>query len=85
MKHITEAERRAIEDGLDTWARRSRIVSFEPACLDDARRLLRRHSRLRAPDALHLAIAAWHGLDIATLDGVLRDAALAEGLKVVDL
>lgn len=85
MKHITEAERRAIEDGIDTWARRSRIVSFEPACLDDARRLLRRHSRLRAPDALHLAIAAWHGLDLATLDGVLRDAALAEGLRVVDL
>lgn len=85
MKHITEAERRAIEDGIDTWARRSRIVSFEPACLDDARRLLRRHSRLGAPDALHLAIAAWHGLDLATLDGVLRDAAVAEGLKVVDL
>lgn len=47
MKHITDAERGALEDRLDTWARRSRIVAFELACLDDARRLLRRHSRLR--------------------------------------
>lgn len=85
MKRITETERRAIEGSLDIWARRSRIVAFEPTCLDDARQLLRRHTRLRAPDALHLAIAVWHGLDLATLDGVLKDAAVAEGLTVVDL
>ncbi|CAN5236179.1 hypothetical protein BH10PSE2_BH10PSE2_00280 [soil metagenome] len=61
------------------------MLEFDSDRFDDARRLLRKHERLRAPDALHLAIASWNGLEMATLDVVLRDAAAAEGVVVVDL
>lgn len=85
MGRLTDGERVAFEQAFDRWARNGPMVEFLPGYFDDARILLRRHSRLRAPDALHLAVARASGLGLATLDAVLRDAALAEGIEVVEL
>ena len=85
MKHLSETERAGFERAVDSWAQQGRMVDFQAERFDDARRLLRKHQRLRAPDALHLAIASWNGFELATLDGVLKEAAVAEGLSVVDL
>lgn len=85
MKHITEVERRGMEKALDGWARQGLLLEFDAARFQDARTLILRHHSLRAADALHLALVAWHGLELATLDRVLREAAIAEGLAVVDL
>lgn len=85
LKRLTEAERRDTERAFDRWARKGKMLEFDTDCFQEARRLLQAHGRLRAPDALHLAIAHRHGLAFATLDDVLHDAALAEGLKVVAL
>ena len=40
-------------------------------------------SRLRAGDALHLAVASLGGYGLATLDGVMAEAAVAVGVRVV--
>lgn len=85
MKRFTENERLAFEDAFDAWVRKGRMLDFEPDLFAEARRLLHKHRRLRAPDALHLAIAQSHGLKLATLDDVLKEAAIADGLEVVDL
>lgn len=85
MKRFTEVERLDVERAFDRWTRKGRMLDFQADRFDDARLLLHRHGRLRAPDALHLAIAQWNGLELATLDDVLRDAAVAEGLAVADL
>jgi len=85
VKHLTESERMGFERAFDVWTRNGQMLEFQPERFEDARLLLQRHSRLRAPDALHLAIARWNGLELATLDGVLREAAIAEGVLVVEL
>lgn len=85
MNRYTENERLDVERAFDGWTRRGRLLDFEADRFVDARRLLHKHRRLRAPDALHLAIVQWNGLQLATLDGVMREAAIAEGLDVVDL
>lgn len=85
VKHLTESERTGFERAFDVWARSGQMLEFQPERFLDARLLLQKHSRLRAPDALHLAIAQWNGLQLATLDVVLREAALAEGMRVIDL
>ena len=84
-KRFTDTERSELENAFDDWSRRGKMLDFDAARFTDARLLLLRHSRLRAPDALHLAMARWSGLELATLDGVLREAAVAEGVPVVDL
>ena len=84
-KRFTQAERNDLENAFDDWSRRGRMLDFDAERFNDARLLLLRHSRLRAPDALHLAIARWSGLELATLDGVFREAAIAEGVPVVEL
>lgn len=84
-KRFTQAERNDLENAFDDWSRTGRMLDFDAERFNDARLLLLRHSRLRAPDALHLAIARWSGLELATLDGVFREAAIAEGVPVVEL
>jgi hypothetical protein len=85
MKHLRETERADTEVAFDAWASRGWLVDFDVAQIVQARRLLRRHIRLRAPDALHLAIAQSHSLDLATLDTDMKEAADAEGMRVIEL
>ena len=85
LKHLTDSERMGFERAFDLWSRTGQMLEFQPERFEDARLLLQRHSRLRAPDALHLAIAQGNDLQLGTLDVVLRDAAVAEGMKVIDL
>lgn len=71
---------------LDTLVRDAR--SFRHVLTEDlvdARRLVVRHEPLRAPDALHLAVARRLSISLATLDLGQARAARAEGLDVVDL
>ncbi len=51
----------------------------------EARRLVAAAEALRAPDALHIAVADRLGLAFVTLDKAQKAAALARGLSVVDL
>ena len=85
MKRLTEPERLGVERAFDGWARKGRILGFQTDRFNDARLLLQRHARLRAPDALHLAIARHAGLPLATLDHDMREAAVAEGMEVIAL
>lgn len=85
LNHLSVSERRDLEDAFDRWAKGGRILDFQPEYFEDARDLLRKNAKLRAPDALHLAIARHADLVLATLDGVLREAAVAEGLEVAAL
>lgn len=85
MSRLAPEERRDLEATFDAWAGQGRLVDFDAEQFSQARRMLMTHDRLRAPDALHLAIAKANGLEMASLDAVLIDAALAEGLKVAEL
>ena len=49
----------------------------------EARRLVKNDVRLRAPDALHLALAARHGCSLATLDEDMASVARDIGLTVI--
>ena len=82
---LSDRERKAAELAFDRWAMRGVVLEVARERFQDARILMQGHRRLRAPDALHLAIARHEGLPLATLDHDLRDAAVAEGLKVIDL
>ena len=82
---LSDRERKAAELAFDRWAMRGVVLEVARERFQDARILMQGHCRLRAPDALHLAIARHEGLPLATLDHDLRDAAVAEGLKVIDL
>lgn len=85
MKRLTSAEWRRAETAFDTWAVKFRQLDFEAKHVVGARRLIVTHGGLRAPDALHLAIAADAGTPLATLDEGLRKAARAEGVELVSL
>lgn len=82
---LTEAERSQAEAVFEQWVTRIAVLEVERDRFEEARVLMRRYGRLRAPDALHLAIAAASNLAVATADRDMRDAAAAEGLEVVDL
>lgn len=82
---LTDQERAAAETVFDRWRSRLVVLAVERDRFAEARVLMRVHRRLRAPDALHLAIALSAGLSLATADQDMRDAAVAEGLSVVDL
>ena len=82
---LSDRERKAAELAFDRWAARGLVLEVARERFQDARVLIQAHRRLRAPDALHLAIARHEGLRLATLDRDLHDAAVAEGLEVVDL
>jgi predicted nucleic acid-binding protein len=75
----------AAESGLQTLVASG---AFRPVLADDvveAGRLVRRHAPLRAPDALHLAVALRLNLPLATFDAGLASAAIAAGLSVASL
>lgn len=82
-KEITEARRVRAEAELDLWAERVRLERVMDRDLHSARRLVvTSSSALRAPDALHLAVAMRLGAELATLDGGLAKAARAFGVPV---
>jgi uncharacterized protein len=85
LELLTDAERMVAERAFDRWASRGLVLEVAKERFHDARALMQAHARLRAPDALHLAIALHEGLPLATLDGDMRDAAGAEGIEVIDL
>ena len=77
-------ERDAAETNLNTWL----DLSVTPQAVDpedviNARALLHRHQNLRTPDALHLAIVHRLGVDLATYDQDLAEAAIRDGVVVV--
>ena len=82
---LSDRERKAAEFAFDRWAAHGLVLEVARERFHDARVLMQAHHRLRAPDALHLAIARHQGLPLATLDQDMRDAALAEGMEVIDL
>lgn len=82
---LSERERKIAEVAFDRWVEAGLVLEVGRDRFGDARILMRNHLRLRGPDALHLAIARHAGLSLATLDQDLQDAAIAEGLQVVDL
>lgn len=82
---LSDRERKAAELAFDRWSARGLVLEVARERFRDARALIQAHRRLRAPDALHLAIARHEGLPLATMDRDLLDAALAEGLEVVEL
>ena len=82
---LTDPERAAAETAFDRWKSRLVVLEVGRDRFDEARGLMRVHPRLRAADALHLAIAMSSGLGLATADQDMRDAAVAEGIVVVDL
>ena len=82
---LSEGEREKIEQAFDRWSARRAVLEIDRERFAEARALMRSHRRLRAPDALHLAIARHSNLALATLDQDMRDAAIAEGLEVIRL
>lgn len=82
---LEDRERKIAEFAFDRWAADGIVLEVARERFQEARELIKTHRLLRAPDALHLAIVRHEGLPLATLDHVMRDAAVAEGLKVVDL
>lgn len=83
MGRITRDRRLVAEQNFDGWLlaiEQAPVISVDFAL---ARDFLRRGiPRLRAGDALHLAVARRLGARVATLDAVMTDAALAIGLAL---
>lgn len=83
---LDRAEREQIELALDDWLQGVELI--EPAASDFAlaRDLMRSEvAPLKAPDALHLAIALRRGATLVSTDRQLDRAALNAGLEVADL
>jgi uncharacterized protein len=77
-------ERDAAETHLNTWLDLSVTPQgVDPEDVVNARALLHRHPNLRTPDALHLAIVHRLGVDLATYDQDLAEAAIRDGVVVV--
>lgn len=76
-------ERDEAENALNWWlAGRVKEEPVDPEDAPQARLLLHRHGKLRAPDALHLAIALRLAAGMVTYDVDLATAARAEGVVV---
>ena len=70
-----------LETGFDQWRDALGFpCPIEPVDIGGARRLVRRHSTLRAPDALHIAVALRLGAEFATFDERQADVARLEGV-----
>ena len=82
---LTASERSEAEQAIERWAgRRSRTVAVDQIDFIFAQTHLRATSGpLRAPDALHLAIAARGGFTLATFDAVLAAAAREIAVQVL--
>ena len=53
---LSDRERKAAELAFDRWAAQGLVLEVARERFQEARVLIRNHRRLRAPDALHLAI-----------------------------
>jgi len=82
---LSDRERKAAELAFDRWAAQGLVLEVARERFQEARVLIRGPRHLRAPDALPPPLARPGGLPMATLDHDMRDAALAEGMKVIDL
>lgn len=82
---LSDRERKIAETAFDRWVQAGLVLEVGRDRFGDARILMQNHSRLRGPDALHLAIVRHAGLSLATLDLDMRDAAIAEGMQVIHL
>ena len=83
MRRLTAAARRKLESELDGWLVGRPVCALVDADHAHARRLLRDDVRLRAPDALHVAVALRCGYRLATLDADMAAAARGLGLEVI--
>lgn len=77
-------ERDEAENALNWWlAVRVKEEPVDPEDVIQARMLLYRHAKLRAPDALHLALVSRLRVGLVTYDLDLAAAARADGVSVV--
>ena len=85
MSHLSAADGSAALDLFDEWiARTAQVVSSSGEHMEAAGRMVRNFdTKLSAPDAIHLALAKYHGLILATFDERLGDAARRENVKTV--
>ncbi len=83
MRNLRDRDRREFELQLDQWLRGRVVLSVLDGDMVEARRLVRNDVRLRAPDALHLALAARNGCSLATLDEDMAKVATDIGLQVI--
>ena len=85
MSHLSAADGSAALDLFDEWiARTAQVVSSSGEHMEAAGRMVRNFdTKLSAPDAIHLAVAKYHGLILATFDERLGDAARRENVKTV--
>jgi predicted nucleic acid-binding protein len=80
---IDRDQRLLAEQGLDVWLLAVEQAAVLRADFELARDLIRYGpGKLRAPDALHVAIARRIGARLATLDVAMHDAALDAGLAL---
>ena len=83
MRHLEDQDRRDLEMQLDHWLSTRLVLSVLDRDVVEARQLVRHDMRLRAPDALHIAIARRNECELATLDQDMAAAATRLGLVVV--
>jgi predicted nucleic acid-binding protein len=85
MSAIDRSERERLDRDLDAWAALpTRLTAVAAEDFAFARTCIRTlESPLRAPDALHLAIASRQGYALATFDDNLADAGRELSLRVV--
>ena len=87
MSRITPDEAHGLLMRFDAWAA-TEANGVQTTAVDvlEAGRLVRRFDlKLRAPDALHLALASRHGCELITRDKGMARAAQALGLSVAPL
>jgi uncharacterized protein len=84
-RDMTRREARVAFSGMDSWtAHVARHVEIGPPDVKTAEALLRRLDLwLRAPDAIHIAIAQRIGADLCTFDQAMIKSARALGMSVV--
>lgn len=83
MQRLSDRDRRRLELDLDQWLSTRLVLEVASGDIVEARRLVRSDTRLRAPDAIHLAVVTRHGCVLATLDEDMAAVAHDLGLDVV--
>lgn len=83
MRKLEDRTRRALEIQVDGWLPSRTVLSVQESDLIEARTLVRGDVRLRAADALHIAIVIRHGGALATLDADMAAVASDLGVEVV--
>ena len=87
MRQTKQSDAQLAFSSFNGWVRRIEASrQMQSSDNDDAQVLLRRLDLvLRAPDAIHLAIAQRLGVELATFDARMADCARALGMTVVAL